>query len=786
MHAKGNVNSLRLPGLLALLVLCLSLAADAEARQPAAYKNPVSRGFADTFADPAVIKGKDGYWYAFGTTDPLKEGQNRFRTIPISRSRDLVEWRYVGDAFDSASDIDWADMGEEGNPDDDARLWAPDIRYVDGTYYLYYVVTQTTVTDGRNDNAIGVATAPTPTGPWRDSGDPVVEPRPGDSGNPDDFEWTFDPNEFTDSDGTRYLYYGSYYGGIFVDRLTESGTEVEGNPTQVATNDRYEGAYVVKRDGYYYLFGSSANCCAGPTTGYSVYVGRSESPRGPFLDREGASMLESRVGGTIVVTPNGNRWVGTGHNAVVTDLSGEDFFVYHALDRRDPYLNGTGGINERPMLIDRLDWIDGWPTVRGGRWASAGAERAPVTDGPVEYSFNRTRSLGDAWRPKENWSLERGDDQSRRYVRQNDASGDSVFLINRQRVPDDLRAEADLRLDGGSATGAVVRYADRENYAVAWLDRAQNALVTDAVVAGTSTGPQSTPLPPGFPFGEWHNVAVELRGQQMTVRVTDARLHDPYAVAERTLPDALSGGRVGVAARGTGEADNLSAAALYRPNTDRAPTPKVGELAPRYSDEFDDAELEEAGWRWVREDPQATEAGGAMNWPVQRADLVGTGNDAGVFLREAPPGDYVVETKLTIDLGVETVRNFQQGGLIVYENDDLFARLSHVAIWNTRQTEYGKEMPFADRLAFGGMLIGPSADTTYLRVAHTVDRRTGEHEYRAATRREGDDWIWGGTWTLPRGTEADIGLISHGKNDDSPSATSRFDYFRVYRPRGRG
>ena len=91
------------------------------------------------------------------------------------------------------------------------------------------------------------------------------------------------------------------------------------------------------------------------------------------------------------------------------------------------------------------------------------------------------------------------------------------------------------------------------------------------------------------------------------------------------------------------------------------------------------------------------------------------------MLRDAPAGDYTVETKLTIDLGVDTVRNYQQGGLIAYVNDDLWTRLSHVAIWNTRQTEFGKEMPFAGATSFGGMLVGPP-DTDNLAQALAPDR----------------------------------------------------------------
>jgi arabinan endo-1,5-alpha-L-arabinosidase len=82
--------------LAAVLLLALGLAgvalAPAAAAQGASstYSNPVSRDFADTFADPAVIKAKDGYWYAYGTTDPLREGEGTRHIIPTARSTDLV------------------------------------------------------------------------------------------------------------------------------------------------------------------------------------------------------------------------------------------------------------------------------------------------------------------------------------------------------------------------------------------------------------------------------------------------------------------------------------------------------------------------------------------------------------------------------------------------------------------------------------------------------------------------------------------------------------------------
>jgi len=109
-------------------------------------------------------------------------------------------------------------------------------------------------------------------------------------------------------------------------------------------------------------------------------------------------------------------------------------------------------------------------------------------------------------------------------------------------------------------------------------------------------------------------------------------------------------------------------------------------------------------------------------------------------------------------------------------DDDDFARLSHVAIWNTRQTEFGREMPYAGRLSYGGTIVGPPAETTWLRVTHRTDPVNGEHELRAWTSRDGRSWVKGGVWTLPPGTHLQVGLVSHG----GAGATAHFDWFRTY------
>ena len=71
---------------------------------------------------------------------------------------------------------------------------------------------------------------------------------------------------------------------------------------------------------------------------------------------------------------------------------------------------------------------------------------------------------------------------------------------------------------------------------------------------------------------------------------------------------------------------------------------------------------------------------------------------------------------------MDTVRNYQQAGLIAYVDDDRFARLSAVAIWNTRQVEFGTEIPYAGALSYGGTIAGtPGERTTWLRLAHRTD-----------------------------------------------------------------
>jgi arabinan endo-1,5-alpha-L-arabinosidase len=374
---------------------------------PGTYRNPLEpgvprNGVVESCADPTVIHGKergDTTWYMYCTTDPLNDedldanGELVFHRVPTMVSKDLVNWTYVGDAFPQGAG------GLPGWAEDDAALWAPEVTYSRryDQYYMFVGVTDTTAAvsgevDCDSDNAIGVATSDSPTGPWTFSDDPVVDPRRGGDGC--NFKWTYDPDVLRDNVRTRsILYYGSYYGGIYGTRLTltrTGATAVQGDRHKVTIDNKYEGANVVRRGGYFYLFVSATNCCNGALTGYSVFAGRSENRLGPFVDREGNSLLDVQAGGTPVISMNGNRWVGTGHNTVFRDAAGDWWTIYHAVDQNDPFFETAPGFTKRPALLDAIDWVRGWPMVNGGRWASDRRMPAPAGQ-PGEESQHEKR-----------------------------------------------------------------------------------------------------------------------------------------------------------------------------------------------------------------------------------------------------------------------------------------------------------------------------------------------------------------------------------------------------------
>jgi len=299
---------------LLLLTLSLMLLVTACSQGELRYTNPV---YDHDAPDPTVVRAADGLYYAYTT-------QAADKRIPILKSKDLVHWQLVGDVF--AELPTWATHD----------FWAPHILMRGGKYYLYYAARH----KDTGAHTIGVAVADKPEGPFKDKGSPLV---------PYNNPATIDPFVLEDGD-KLYLYWGSDRVPLLIQELSADGMSVVGDPAPVLSpstgfegyEDLVEGPWVIKREGYYYLFYSGDDCCDEPH--YAVPGARSTSPEGPF---------EKYPGNPVLVA--GERWNGPGHNAVIQDEAGDWWLLYHAFDRQKPEKG-------RVMLLDRITWgQDGWP-----------------------------------------------------------------------------------------------------------------------------------------------------------------------------------------------------------------------------------------------------------------------------------------------------------------------------------------------------------------------------------------------------------------------------------------
>lgn len=295
--------------------------------------------------DP-VMAYENGKYYVFSTGPG----------ITIYESSDLQNWSWVGRVFDG--EPEWA---RDAVPGFRGHLWAPDVFEKDNRYYLYYSVSAF----GKNTSAIGVAVNETldPSSPeylWTDLG-PVLQSVP----NRDNWN-AIDPAIVEDEDGTPWMSFGSFWGGIKLVRLDPGLEQIAepqewyslarrpGDPT-APDDDPGEGAveapYIFHRDGWYYLFVSFDKCCRGMDSTYKIMVGRSKSVSGPYVDREGTAMLD---GGGSLVLQGDDDWVALGHNAAYT-FDGRDWLVFHAYETADNA--------KQKLRILPIDWEDGWPVV---------------------------------------------------------------------------------------------------------------------------------------------------------------------------------------------------------------------------------------------------------------------------------------------------------------------------------------------------------------------------------------------------------------------------------------
>jgi arabinan endo-1,5-alpha-L-arabinosidase len=295
--------------------------------EPTSYTNPVIN---KSLPDPTIIKAQDGYFYLYATENT--------RNTPIYRSKNLVDWTFSGTAFTDATRPTFEPKG---------GLWAPDIEYINGQYVLYYSMS---VWGGEWTCGIGVAVASKPEGPFTDKGMLFRSNEIGVQNSIDQF--------YIEENGHKYLFWGSFR-GIYATELSEDGLSLKnGAEKKQIAGTAFEGTYIYKKDGYYYLFASVGTCCEGIKSTYQLVVGRSQSLFGPYFDKTGKNMMDN---GYSLVIGSSDRFVGNGHcSEIVQDDSGNDWIFYHGVDIQNP--------QGRVLMLDQVRWDkEGWPYVEDSK-----------------------------------------------------------------------------------------------------------------------------------------------------------------------------------------------------------------------------------------------------------------------------------------------------------------------------------------------------------------------------------------------------------------------------------
>lgn len=311
----------------------------------ATYTNPV---WNMSFPDPAVIQGEDGFYYAYGTQGISPDG--KLNNIQVMKSPDLIHWEHSGDALPQKPR--WASSTQ--------NFWAPHVMFENEKYYMYFSAEPDKEYKKGKDLGLclAVAVSDKPEGPFIEKGEPLIS---GDT------FINIDPMFFKDPQtGKNLLYWGSGFEPIKVRELNDDLMSFkEDAPTielvkalQASYQFLVEGAWMIYRNGYYYLFYSGDNCC-GERAHYATMVARSKSATGPF------EVLCKEKEGDYPILEAGDKWIAPGHNSIVQDDAGDDWIIYHAIDKNDRWVYpDKKQEDKRVMLIDKIEYVEGWPMVK--------------------------------------------------------------------------------------------------------------------------------------------------------------------------------------------------------------------------------------------------------------------------------------------------------------------------------------------------------------------------------------------------------------------------------------
>lgn len=328
------------------------------------FQNPILPGF---HPDPTLCRVGEDYYLVTSTFE-------YFPGLPIHHSRDLVNWEVIGHALDRVSQLPLEGARCSGG------LYAPTLRYHDGTFYLIC----TNVSHRGNF----VVTTRDIRGPWSEPH--YIEDAEG-----------IDPSLLFDEDG-RCWYCGNgapetpLYEGhrniwlqefdpvefrLIGDKhiLVDGGVDITKNPIWI------EGPHIYRIGDWYYLFAAEG----GTEVNHCEVVFRSRSVTGPYEPGPTYPFLTNRH----LPADRLNPITCTGHADLVQTQTGEWWMVLLACR---PNTAGQTHLGRETFLVP-VTWEDEWPVVAGGILEAEYA--APdIFTGPISDAASAIETLG--WRER--------------------------------------------------------------------------------------------------------------------------------------------------------------------------------------------------------------------------------------------------------------------------------------------------------------------------------------------------------------------------------------------------
>jgi hypothetical protein len=157
------------------------------------------------YGDPAVLKAAGGWWLVATSNDAPD-------AFPILYSDDLRKWESKGFIFPAGDEPAWTATGRNAGD-----FWAPEMAKVGDEYWTVFTARQRS-----NALAIGLARAPSPSGPWVDNGQPLITGEPidttglgFDASQPVMSGGVIDSHLFLDPKSERYLFWKDDTNGIW-------------------------------------------------------------------------------------------------------------------------------------------------------------------------------------------------------------------------------------------------------------------------------------------------------------------------------------------------------------------------------------------------------------------------------------------------------------------------------------------------------------------------------------------------------------------------------------------